>query len=66
MPEPLHEAVENAWLAFLNRFDTEIYPVLFKDRGYTKGEALLAWHLSQVNEGLDDLYGIVHQLREES
>lgn len=47
MSEPLREENEEVWIEDLNRFDEHIWP-LFKDRGYTKGEAHLLYRLTGV------------------
>ncbi len=48
--EALDEGIEELWITFLNRFDTVIYTTLFAPRGYTKGEALIAYRLEQLEE----------------
>lgn len=53
MSEPLEEGAEESWITHLNRFDTEIYPVLFQARGYTKAEALMIWQLSRIESSVD-------------
>lgn len=55
MSEALYEDTEVNWRVFLDRFDTEIYPVLFQERGYTKGEALIAWSIGRLEEIVDRL-----------
>lgn len=61
MPEPLSEDVEESWLVFLNRFDAEIYPTLFAPRGYTKGEALLAWSIGRLEAEVDGVRQAVEE-----
>lgn len=53
--EPLTESAEISWIEFLNRFDNEIYPTLFKDRGYTKGEALECWNNNLLRTDIEKL-----------
>lgn len=55
MPEPLEEEAETSWMVYLDRFDKEIYPVLFKPRGYTKGEAAIIWSLGKLENRVDAL-----------
>lgn len=55
MPEPLTEQAEESWLEFLNRFDAEIYPTLFKRYGYTRADALMVWQLARIDTGLEEL-----------
>lgn len=57
--DPLDEVVETSWLTFLNRFDREIYPVLFQPRGFTKDAALIAWTLNRYGGDLADLVKII-------
>lgn len=63
MSEPLHESAEVSWLTFLDRFDRVIWPVLFARRGYTKGEALIAWSISRLEESITELKEEVRELR---
>ncbi len=53
MPEPLDEAVEESWLEFFNRFDTEIYPNIFRPRGIARAEALIVWELSNLRNAVE-------------
>lgn len=55
MSEPLDEEAEVSWLTYLNRFEQEIYPTLFAQRGYTKAEALLVWSLHGIESSIDTL-----------
>jgi len=55
MSEPLDEETETTWIEFMNRFDTEIYPVIFKDRGYTKDVAMIIWTLNKYGNDLADV-----------
>lgn len=55
MSEPMHEGTEEYWIEQLNRFDTEIYPLLFQARGYSKGEAYTLWMLASLCTAVDDL-----------
>ena len=52
--DPLLETIEESWISALNRFDSEIWP-LFRDRGYTKGEAHQIWVLSGVASEIEQL-----------
>lgn len=53
MPEPLREDVEVSWLAFLDQFDAEIYPNIFRPRGYTRAEVLVAWSIGRLEAELE-------------
>lgn len=55
MSEPLHEETEESWLEFLNRFDNEIYPNVFRRYGYTRAEAMTFWSLAKIESGLEEL-----------
>lgn len=55
MAEPIHEATEVAWLEALDRFDKEIYPLLFEPRGYSKEAAFIAWRLAGLSEEIVEL-----------
>lgn len=59
MPEPIHESTEVAWQEALTRFDVEIYPLLFKERGYSKAEAMLVWRLAGLQEEIEDLRKVI-------
>jgi hypothetical protein len=54
MSEPLFEETEIAWQETLNRFDEHIWP-MFRDRGYTKGEAHILWALGQLAVDLHEV-----------
>jgi hypothetical protein len=54
MSEPIEESVEVSFIEWLNRFEEHIWP-LFKDRGYSKGDALIMWHLNRVENRIEDL-----------
>lgn len=64
MSEPLHESAEVSWLSFLDRFDSVMWPTLFAGRGYTKGEALIAWSISRLEETLEELKEEVRELHQ--
>lgn len=49
---PLDEDVEQSWLHYNDKFDREIYPLLFESRGYTKGEANIIWMLSKLENAV--------------
>jgi hypothetical protein len=53
MSEPIHEHTEEVWIAYLNRFEEHIYPVLFAPRGYTRDTALIVWQLAQIEMSVD-------------
>lgn len=55
MPEPLDEHTEETWLAYLNKFEQEIYPALFEPRGYTKNEALMFWSMNTLTNDIGKL-----------
>jgi hypothetical protein len=64
MPEPLREDVEESWLEFLNRFDAEIYPHIFRRYGFTRAEALMSWQLAKIESELDELKALIEAERE--
>lgn len=49
------EDQEESWIRALNHFDSEVWPHLFKDRGYTKGEAMIIWRLCSLDEAVEAL-----------
>ena len=61
MSEPLDEAVEESFIEALNRFDVHIWP-LFEARGYTKGEALIVWHLNRLENEVDNLREAIEEV----
>lgn len=55
MSEPLYESTEVNWRSYLDRFDTVIWPTLFRGRGIDKGSALIAWSLGLLQDDVSDI-----------
>jgi hypothetical protein len=53
--EPLDEEIEISWLTFLRRFETQIYPSLFKSSGISMSDAMLLWELSNLRNEITSL-----------
>lgn len=48
------EVDEVYWREFLTQFEEQIYPI-FKNKGYSLGEALIVWQLNKAFNTLDHI-----------
>lgn len=52
------EETEASWLGYMRQFRDDVYPLVFKQFGFSLPEAFLAWQMNRVHNAVDKLIDI--------
>lgn len=63
--EPLDEAVEVSWNIYMERFKTQIYPVIFQAYKVPFDIALLTWGIAKLHDEVAELRTVLADDKED-